>query len=94
MSYKIVRNYFNGGNRVIARGLTLEEARAHCNNPETSSSTCTTPAAKAVTRRNGAWFDGYTEEPIRRSRRAADNRGGYRPWDEAIRQARTKESVE
>ena len=38
--YKIVRRYFNGyKKRTIAKGLTLEEAQAHCRNPETSSST-------------------------------------------------------
>lgn len=61
-TYKIVRNYFNGTPRTIARGLTLEEAQAHCKDPETSSSTATSSAAKARTRRMGAWFDGYTEE--------------------------------
>lgn len=58
--YKIVRHYFNKSNkRTIDTRLTLEEAQAHCSNPETSSSTCTTPQACAITRRNGAWFDGY-----------------------------------
>jgi hypothetical protein len=61
MTYKIVRHDIKGGRRVIERGLTLEEAKAHCNDPETSSSTCTTSRAKAITRRNGPWFDGYTE---------------------------------
>jgi hypothetical protein len=51
-----------GMNRTIQRGLTLAEAQEHCGNPETSSSTCTTAAAKAITRRNGPWFDGYEEE--------------------------------
>ena len=61
-TYKIVRNYFNGRPRTIARGLTLEEAQAYCKDPETSSRTATSSAAKARTRRMGAWFDGYTEE--------------------------------
>ena len=61
-SYKIVRHYFRGGHRTICKGLTLEEAQAHCKNPETSSSTCTSAAACARTRRMGPWFDGYTEE--------------------------------
>ena len=56
-TYKIVRNYFNGRPRTIARGLTLEEAKAHCQDPETSSSTATSSAAKARTRRMGPWFD-------------------------------------
>lgn len=62
--YKIVRNYFNAGinKRVMTTGLTLEQAQAHCNDPETSSSTATGKAAKATTRRVGKWFDSYTEE--------------------------------
>lgn len=59
--YKIVRHYQNGGRRTIDTGLTLKEAQAHCNNPETSSRTATSAAAKRITRRNGQWFDGYTE---------------------------------
>ena len=62
-TYCIVRNYFNkpGKGRIIARGLTLEEAQAHCSDPETSSRTATTAKAKAITSRNGPWFDSYTE---------------------------------
>lgn len=38
--------------KVIARGLTLEEAQAHCQDPSTSG-----------TDENGnPWFDGYNEE--------------------------------
>jgi len=59
--YKIIRMHFNGGNRTIKTGLTLKEARAHCNDPETSSSTCTRPHLKRITRLNGPWFDGYEE---------------------------------
>lgn len=66
MSYKIVRNYFNHeiapNRRVIKRGLTLEEAQAHCKDPETSSKTARSAAAKAHTRAYGHWFDGYDEE--------------------------------
>ena len=51
--------YFEGGHRVIRRGVTLEEAHKHCRNPETSSSTCTSSSGKARTRRLGAWFDCY-----------------------------------
>ena len=57
--FNIVRFYFKGGKKVVKRGVNLVEARAHCNDPETSSSTCTTAKARAVTRRNGPWFDGY-----------------------------------
>jgi hypothetical protein len=63
MTYKIVRHYRDSyGKRVIARGLTLEEAQTHCSDPETSSSTATSAAARRRTRRLGPWFDGYSEE--------------------------------
>jgi hypothetical protein len=62
-TYKIVRHFFNSNRkRTVDRGLTLAEAQAHCKDPETSSSTCTTSTAKQRTRRYGPWFDGYTEE--------------------------------
>lgn len=60
--YKIVRMYFNPNisrRTTIETGLTLQEAQAHCNNPETSSSTCTSSTGRARTRRLGPWFDGY-----------------------------------
>jgi len=60
--YKIVRMYFKGGRRTIATGLTLEEAQRHCQDPETSSRTATSSAARARTRRMGPWFDGYEKE--------------------------------
>lgn len=59
--YKIVRHYFKGGHRTIKTGLTLKEAQEHCENPETSSSTATSAAAKRITSRHGRWFDGYQE---------------------------------
>ena len=61
--YRIVRHYRDAQirRRVIRRGLTLAEAQAHCNDPETSSSTCTGAAGRARTRRLGAWFDGYEQ---------------------------------
>lgn len=61
-TYKIIRMYFEGGHRIIKRGLTLEQAKAHCSDPETSSSTCTTATGKARTRRMGPWFDGFDKE--------------------------------
>jgi hypothetical protein len=63
-TYKILR-FFQSDDydtQVIKRGLTLDEAQAHCNDPETSSSTATNPAAVERTRRFGAWFDGWTED--------------------------------
>lgn len=63
MNYMIVRRFFNGGRkRVIARGLSLEQAQEHCRNPETSSSTCTKSHNKRRTKLHGPWFDGYEKE--------------------------------
>ena len=61
--YNIVRFYFssNQNRRTILTGLTLDEAQAHCKDPETSASTCTSAAKRAYTRRVGKWFDGYEE---------------------------------
>ena len=47
MTYKIVRFHMEGPEEVIETGLTLEEAQAHCNDPET---------------RGDDWFDGFREE--------------------------------
>jgi hypothetical protein len=60
--YRIVRMYFKGGKRIIESNLTLDQAQAHCQNPETSSRTCTSSAGRARTRRLGPWFDSYTED--------------------------------
>lgn len=57
--YKIVRMYFRGGRRVIERGLALEDAQAHCQDPETSSRTCQKAANRRRTAQRGPWFDGY-----------------------------------
>lgn len=60
--YKIQRKFQRSGRSVtLDTGLTLERAQAHCQDPETSSSTCTKATGKARTRRYGAWFDCYTE---------------------------------
>lgn len=61
--YKIVRIYFKSDypRRTVKSGLTLEQAQAHCNDPETSSSTCTKAAGKRRTRERGPWFDSYQE---------------------------------
>jgi hypothetical protein len=61
-TYKIVRFYKRGQGRTIRRGLTLEQAQAHCRNPETSSQTATSPAARRRTAARGPWFDGYDDD--------------------------------
>lgn len=64
MSYKIVRMYQNypGKTRTIKRGLSLQEARDYCQNPETSSRTAQLWTGRRVTARMGPWFDDYEEE--------------------------------
>lgn len=59
--YNVVRFFQNGGQEVVEEDLTLEQAQEHCNDPETSSSTCTDPEGVARTTARGQWFDGYTE---------------------------------
>jgi hypothetical protein len=56
VSYRIIRFRFNGSSKTIKSGLTLEEAQAHCQDPETSGSTCSDESKR------GMWFDGYDEE--------------------------------
>jgi len=46
-TYKIIRFRFEGSNTTIKTGLTLEEAKEHCNDPETSGE---------------GWFDGFNKE--------------------------------
>ena len=48
--------------RTIKTGLTLEEAQSHCQDKETSSSTCEGITGHAETERYGKWFDGYEDE--------------------------------
>ncbi len=63
-TYRIVRFSFNNGRENLPGmgGLSLEEAQAHCQDPETSSKTATSPEASRHTRKIGPWFDGYEEE--------------------------------
>jgi hypothetical protein len=47
-TYKIIRFRFNDSKPLtIKKGLTLEEAQAHCQDPKTSGE---------------SWFDGYESE--------------------------------
>lgn len=71
-TYKIVRFYENtpGYRRIIKRGLTIEQAKAHCNDPETSSMTAKSPRGCGGNEAKIAkwheqqrhWFDGFEEE--------------------------------
>jgi hypothetical protein len=60
--YKITRFFANGDREEIQDGLTLEEAKEHCSDPDTSSRTCTTDEGMELTAKRGPWFDGYDEE--------------------------------
>ena len=54
--YNIYRFYADGrGSKVLDKGLTLEQAQAHCTDDETSSSTATGGEGNV----GCAWFDGY-----------------------------------
>ncbi len=61
-TYSIIRFFQGEPSQVIKTGLTLEEAEAHTADPETSSSTATSPEAMERTYLHGPWFDGFTEE--------------------------------
>ena len=57
--YNIVRFYIDDrSSRTIKKGLTLEEAQAHCQDPETSSTTASAAKCKRI---GGQWFDVYEE---------------------------------
>ena len=63
--YKIIRMFRDKPykNMIVNTGLTLEEAQAHCSDPETSSSTASGLTETMLTKNFGPWFDGYEEEP-------------------------------
>lgn len=63
-TYKIVRHYQRASinRRTIMTGLTLQEAQAHCQDPNTSSRSCTTSVGRQRTKKLGPWFDGYEKE--------------------------------
>ena len=57
--YKIIRFSRHADNsisqKVTKKNMTLLEAQRHCQDPETSSSTCSFKTT-------GQWFDGYTDQ--------------------------------
>lgn len=63
-TYRIIRHFQDSDvrNKVVRRGLTLDEAQAHCKDPETSSETATSLRARSRTEQLGPWFDGFEEE--------------------------------
>lgn len=61
-TYMILRFHQYGDRTILQTGLSLDEAKAHCKDPETSSRTATGRDAVHYTRKYGPWFDGYEEE--------------------------------
>jgi hypothetical protein len=62
-TYMIVRFYFGQHDpEIVDTGLSLEDAQAHCRDPETSSSTALGQEAANRTLHKGDWFEGYEEE--------------------------------
>lgn len=58
--YRIVRVFEDKHpSQVLLTGLTIEQAQAHCKNPETSSSTCSDEWAWEE---KGRWFDCFEHE--------------------------------
>jgi hypothetical protein len=61
-TFRIVRLFMRDRPRTIARGLTFEQVVVHCQDKETSSSTCRLAVNKRRTRRCGPWFDSFDIE--------------------------------
>lgn len=62
-TYKIIRLFRDSDLRMpIKEGLTLEEAQAHCQHPETSSKTAKSDDTRSLTKTHGPWFDAYYPE--------------------------------
>jgi len=61
-NYKIVRMFQDESPDItIKTGLSEEYAMIWCNDPETSSSTCTKPENLEYTKKHGEWFDAFTQ---------------------------------
>lgn len=61
-TYKIIRFFEKHPNKVIKQGVSLKEAKAHCNSKRGSSATATDIEAVMLTKNFGSWFDGWAEE--------------------------------
>jgi hypothetical protein len=47
-------------NYITQKYLSLEQVKAACSDPETSSRTCKLPHNVEYTKNHGPWFEGYT----------------------------------
>lgn len=62
-TYRIVRMYKEGHPpKTMKEGLSLEEAKEWCRDPETSSRKCEEPENVKHTEEMGDWFDGFEAE--------------------------------
>jgi len=61
-TWTVMRYFANHPSEVIKTGLTYDEAKAHCADPETSSNTAKSMEARHLTLEKGDWFDGRVEE--------------------------------
>lgn len=63
-TYSIIRFYRSDeyDREIVATGLTYAQAREHCNDPETSSSSATGAEAVARTMARGPWFEAHERE--------------------------------
>jgi hypothetical protein len=65
-TYRLVRFYADeAGEKVLAEGKTYEQVIRWCRDPETSSKTASSDAARRHTTKHGVWFDGFVEEVAR-----------------------------
>lgn len=60
--YRLIRKYFNREDEILEEDLTLEQVKAHCRDPETSSSSCSSAEGYERTKKFGPWFDSYELE--------------------------------
>ena len=63
MSYSIVRMHRDDRpDRIMRRGLTLEQAQAHCRREDTHCQEQITDPQTGETRKETIWFDGYQKD--------------------------------
>jgi len=62
--YVIIRKFHKtpGQNMIIKRGVSLQDAKAHCTNPEACSKTAADLTAHILTRHFGPWSDSYQQD--------------------------------
>jgi hypothetical protein len=62
-TYKIVRYYKDSfEKKIIKHGLSLLEAKEHCEDDETASNTCQDLENIKHTAEHGHWFDSFAKE--------------------------------